>query len=531
MSKENTPQNQSNNEASYLQAQLAESRALREQLEFGFRADLKNLSQFVGRLANALRGIDGELDHRLSKMSNELSRTDKLEKVMPAMDDISVLLQQQGNRVQREMQETHNRLLAASKQLQKMHGLPKPMREELRDLIAQVEGPAFSVLHYLPYLNQMIDLYQRSINLKLSRNDSAGVLNQLKENTEQKYAELKEELVNMLSLVDFAGSASNGLQNVRQQLIGGISEEQFVLSCVQVVRLIVQGINEERQSAQAFLQNLNDVLGTVSNSVSRTLKHSAKAHVAQKTLDDRLDAGIKALSNSALHATSLKQLTSEIGQHVEVIVSTLTQKQDLEQRSHQALTAELEAAQTRIVELEEQAESYKTKLVEQKFKSLQDTLTKLPNRAAFEERLELEFKRWQRYQTPLCIAIADIDNFKSINDNYGHIAGDKTLQVIASMLKKSLRGTDFVARFGGEEFVVIFPQTELNAIEDPLEKARKRIQSIPFKFKNNDISITISIGAAGFSADDSIHGVFERADQALYAAKKAGRNKVVIDSR
>src|SRR5690554_2971510 len=492
---------------------------------------MKNLTQFIGRLANALRGIDGELDHRLSRLSTDMARTDNIERVMPAMEDVSHVLQQQGSRIQRELQDTHNRILAASKQLQKMHGLPKPMREELRDLIAQAEGPAFSIMHYLPYLRKMIDLYQRSIHLKLSRNDSSGVLEQMHESAEKKYSELKEELINLLSLVDFSGSASNGLQNVRQQLIGGINEEQFVLSCVQVVRLIVQGINEERQTAQVFLQNLNDVLETVSKSVKKTLKANQKTHSAQKLLDDRLHAGIRALSDSAQKATSLKELTAEIGKHVEVIASTLGQKQELEQHGHQLLQAELEAAQNRIFELEEQAETYKTKLTEQKFKSLQDTLTRLPNRAAFEERLELEFKRWQRYQTPLCIAIADIDNFKAINDSYGHIAGDKTLQVIASMLKKSLRGTDFVARFGGEEFVVIFPQTEMSSIADPLEKARKRIQSIPFKFKNNDISITISIGAARFSAEDSISSVFERADRALYAAKNGGRNKVVIDSR
>ncbi|MCC5856270.1 MAG: diguanylate cyclase [Idiomarina sp.] len=514
-----------------LEHQLNESRALREQLEQTYRAEMQTLTQFISRLGNALRGVDGELDHRLSRMQSALGRADKLERVMPIMDDVSVLLQQQGTRVQRQLQDTQTRLLAASKQLQQLQGLPTDMRGELRDLIAQIEGPAFSVLHYLPYLNQMLELYQRGLDVRVSRSDTTGILDQLKENGEQRYASLKEELINLLSVIDFSGNAATGLQSVRQQLIGGLSEEQFVMTCVQVVRLIVQGINEERQTAQLFLQHLNEVLGTVSNSVSRTISTSQKANKAQQSLDEKLQTGIQALSESTNSACTLKELTNQIKTHLEVINATIKQKQEIQSKSHKALTIELKSAQQRILELEEKAEVYKEKLSEQKFKSLQDSLTRLPNRAAFEERLELEYKRWQRYDTPLAMAIADIDNFKSINDTYGHIAGDKTLQVIANMLKKSLRGTDFVARYGGEEFVIIFPQSELSALAEPLEKARKRIQSIPFKFKNNDISITISIGAAGFHGDDTISSVFERADAALYSAKKSGRNRVVIESR
>ncbi len=524
-----------NNDNLKLQTQLAESKVLRDQLEATYRNDLSALTQFIGRLGNALRGIDGDLDHRLSKIQGVMTHSDSIEKIIPAMDDISLLLKQHGARLQKELRETHSRLLAAAKRLQQMSDLPRETREELRELLAQVEGPAFSVLHYLPYLNQLLELYQRSLSLRATAEFSARPMTKNvgaeANGTPHPYANLKEELVNLLSFIDLSGSAAVGLQNVRQQLLDDLSEEQFVLSCVQVVRLIVQGINEERQSAQAFLQNLNDVLSSISSCVARTLKNSDKTQQAHNKLDSQIDAGILSLTQSTKTATSLNQLTSEIGTHIGVIVATLGQKKALVQSSHDSLTDELQLARTRIVELEQETESYKEKLTEQKFKSLQDSLTRLPNRAAFEERLELEFNRWQRYGTPLAIAIADIDLFKKINDTYGHIAGDKTLQVIASMLKKSLRGTDFVARYGGEEFVMVFPQTEIDAILEPLEKARKRIQSIPFKFKNNDIAITISIGAAAFSGEDTISSVFERADKALYSAKKQGRNKVVIDSR
>lgn len=232
------------------------------------------------------------------------------------------------------------------------------------------------------------------------------------------------------------------------------------------------------------------------------------------------------------NASHLDQLKTEVKQHVGEILLAIEKRQKLDTDEHLKLETNLKDLQKRLQEMEKEAAGYKKKLAEQKFKSLQDALTRLPNRTAFEERLELEYKRWQRYGTDLTIAVADIDHFKRINDNYGHIAGDKTLQVIANMLQKALRDTDFVCRFGGEEFVIIFPQTTLSQVQEPLEIARKKIKQIPFKFRNEDISISISIGAAGFTEkSDTTLSVFERADRALYKAKEQGRDVVVLDEQ
>lgn len=525
-----------NHELQSLQAQLAESRTLREQLERTYRNDIHALTQFIGRLGNALRGIDGDLDHRLSKMQNIAQQSNNIDKIIPVMNDISYLLKQQGTRLQKELQNTQTRLLSATKRLQQLKSLPQDTRKELRHLLTQVEGPTFSILQYFPYLNQVLGLYQQSLDLYTDDtnpnegNHASTKKSAVKSSESFTIGSLKEQLIHLLSIIDFSGDTAADIQNIRQQLLSQMSEEQFMLSCVQVIHLIVQGINEERHSAQSFLQNLNEVLETISSCMNHTLKDSEDTQAAYHQLDAQLDKNLRSLSSSTEKATTLNQLISEVGSHVSVLISTLSQKRNLLHSSHMKLSQQLAEAQSRINKLESEAEEYKERLTEQKFKSLQDSLTRLPNRAAFEERLELEFQRWQRYGTPLAIAITDIDHFKKINDTYGHIAGDKTLQVIASMLKKSLRGTDFVARYGGEEFVMLFPQTEISAILEPLEKARKRIQSIPFKFKNNDITITVSIGAASFNEHDTISSVFERADKALYSAKKTGRNKVIIDS-
>jgi diguanylate cyclase (GGDEF)-like protein len=188
----------------------------------------------------------------------------------------------------------------------------------------------------------------------------------------------------------------------------------------------------------------------------------------------------------------------------------------------------LTGMELRLNELESEALTFRSKLAEQNFRSLQDSLTEIPNRAAFDERLELEIKRWERYQTPLCIALADVDLFKKINDNFGHSAGDKTLKVIAKALQQGLRETDFIARYGGEEFVILFPETPLDELTAPLNKLREKIKNIVFTFKGQKVPITISFGASQLTAKDSSRQVFDRADEALYEAKKAGRDRVVL---
>jgi diguanylate cyclase (GGDEF)-like protein len=176
--------------------------------------------------------------------------------------------------------------------------------------------------------------------------------------------------------------------------------------------------------------------------------------------------------------------------------------------------------------MKEETAEYKKRLTIQKHKLFLDSLTQVHNRAALDERLELEYKRWLRYNTPLCLAIIDIDHFKHINDNYGHMAGDKALKVVAKALQGALRDTDFIARFGGEEFVVLLPNINPDKFQKPLETLRQTIKSIPFRFRDARVEITISIGATLFREGDHTTDAFERADKALYSSKNSGRDQV-----
>lgn len=160
--------------------------------------------------------------------------------------------------------------------------------------------------------------------------------------------------------------------------------------------------------------------------------------------------------------------------------------------------------------------------------SLTDPLTKLFNRRHFEVEFEREFKRAKRYNNPLSIAIADIDFFKQINDNYGHLCGDYILKEIAYIITGNFRQTDLIFRYGGEEFVIVLTETSGENALIPLERLRKAIENHTFKFNNNNIKITLSIGVSSNTECETAQDMLDEADKILYNAKNNGRNQIGV---
>jgi len=158
-------------------------------------------------------------------------------------------------------------------------------------------------------------------------------------------------------------------------------------------------------------------------------------------------------------------------------------------------------------------------------KATYDVLTNIYNRSKFNECIEEQHKLFSRYGGDLCFAIFDIDFFKKVNDVHGHIIGDKTLITFAQIINESIRNTDVFARWGGEEFTLLLPHTQIENASLVVENLRKLIEKVDFKHIGQK---TCSIGLTQFKDGDTIDTVLIRADEALYEAKESGRNKVCI---
>jgi|AntDeeMinimDraft_5_1070356.scaffolds.fasta_scaffold15733_2 diguanylate cyclase (GGDEF)-like protein len=152
-----------------------------------------------------------------------------------------------------------------------------------------------------------------------------------------------------------------------------------------------------------------------------------------------------------------------------------------------------------------------------------DELTGISNRKHFKDFLNKMFTMAKRHSQPLVLLMADVDNFKEINDTYGHFEGDECLRKVAEVLTENIRNEDLAARMGGDEFVVLLPQTQLEEAKNIADRIKKSVQEIDIKDSG---SITISIGAAVIRKEDDIESFLKRADDALYKAKNNGRNRI-----
>ena len=175
-------------------------------------------------------------------------------------------------------------------------------------------------------------------------------------------------------------------------------------------------------------------------------------------------------------------------------------------------------------QLQEQARTIDVHLAEARV----DPLTELPNRRAFNQELARRFAELHRDHHEVSLLVLDIDSFKQFNDTYGHEAGDQVLHQVAKALTTTMRESDLVSRYGGEEFAVVLPNTDLAQAVRAAERARLAVEREQIILNGNAVTVTLSVGVAEALQDDHPRTLFKRADEALYAAKAAGRNRSFV---
>jgi diguanylate cyclase (GGDEF)-like protein len=219
-----------------------------------------------------------------------------------------------------------------------------------------------------------------------------------------------------------------------------------------------------------------------------------------------------------------------------ILERRLQREKNIRQQAERIAEEKSRALYLKSVELENalQAESKARKKIESLYKEVErlsriDPLTELSNRRSFSAEAARFFKLGIRHQKELSCAMLDIDLFKKVNDTFGHDFGDRVLIEVANTCKKELRTTDLLARFGGEEFCFLFPETDLRGAFILAERIRIKISELQFYSEKNRFSVTASLGVAGLlHSDKSIEDVLKRSDVCLYKAKERGRDRVVV---
>ncbi|ANF83551.1 DeoR family transcriptional regulator [Pseudomonas antarctica] len=313
---------------------------------------------------------------------------------------------------------------------------------------------------------------------------------------------------------------------MRERLAHGLNWYELLPILDDLAVLMLAITDSGQHEFEAYLKQLNERLEAFQGHLQVASDGHADSRSAARELDTQIREQVDGLQSSVQDAADLDSLKQVLESHLEGLLGTMDEHQQQRDQREQEVAARLKGLAERVANMEQEAQGYREHLEVQRQKALIDPLTGLPNRAAWSERLDHEVNTWHQRGNSLSLAMLDLDHFKRINDGYGHLAGDKVLKIIANVLRKNLRPNDFIARFGGEEFVLLMPDS---ALEDALavgEGLRAAIEACPFHFKGEPVTITMSMGLAQFQPGERSDLALKRADEALYRAKAAGRNRV-----
>lgn len=339
-------------------------------------------------------------------------------------------------------------------------------------------------------------------------------------------AEMSRLLDEVAREPDFAAEA----RTVEDELFSPMMGDHLPRMVEKVAGLAIQRIarlEKARQDMESLLAQMMGQLDSLTSFIQGHGEDESARNSSSDTLNLQITGEMRAMGESVELATDLAAMRRQLRARLDAISEHLQSFRQREEERARQTRERNEDMRMRMDEMESEARRLQARLSDQKRMSLLDPVTRIANRLAWDHRYSAERQRWRRFRQPTCVAAWDIDCFKSINDRFGHRAGDKVLSVVAEALSDSIRTTDFVARYGGEEFAMLLPGTSLEDAVRLAEKVRVNVAEIGFHFRSEPVAVTISCGVTEMRKDDGDDSAFERADAALYEAKNTGRNRVV----
>jgi diguanylate cyclase len=512
------------------------------------------LRRTISRLTLAADGLDPALDRQLRELRNAIRDRASTARLDGLLEDMSrALVKLDGQRKQQRQDAGEGSLLALldalslprgtgrkskalRKQLQSAGGEDPALLQAFADLIHSALELSAEAAPGVPQATAHPGLLKRLFGAgerkapptdpgQAEADGGGAVSAQVRHQTNDGIREVLIQLLERLSLPEAFVAKVQAIRDQIENTADGDSWDRVLERIADLVEAIRAQSQRQRHGIENFLRQLTGQL----QEVDRQLQDSGQFYAASRQAGEQLDSAVKreitGISDSVRDATDIAELKQVVQTHIESVVAQLDRHRDSEQRRYQQASAEVEAMSARLSEMEAEAEALRSRVNEERNQALTDALTGIPNRLAYEERLEQEVARWKRFGTPLVLVVWDIDHFKKVNDRFGHKAGDKVLRTLARVLADNIRETDFVARYGGEEFAMLMTGSELDVCLHVVEKLRAAVEATGFHFRDEAVTITASCGLAAMRDGDSTEQWFERADQALYRAKQEGRNR------
>lgn len=337
-------------------------------------------------------------------------------------------------------------------------------------------------------------------------------------------------LLDLLQTVSWPQSLQPEVDAFRASLDPEGDGETWIRVVRQLSDLTIRAMEQAQQnarSAETFLAELSQRLEELDLHMLGEVQRRAESRLSGERLGRSMSTEVESLSDSVRRGIGLADLQSWVLASLDRMHGHVRSHLDDENARRELAEQEAAALRGQLRRLEKETFDLRRQVAQTYREAMRDALTGLPNRRAYDERIAHEVARWKRFREPLALLVWDVDDFKGVNDSFGHKAGDRALVMIGKLLSEGLRETDFIARYGGEEFVVLLTGADREDALRVAEGMRTSIEQGGLHAHGKPVRITLSGGLALFGDDDSAEAVFERADKALYQAKHQGKNRVV----
>ena len=484
---------------------------------------IARLSRDMLALLSPLRGHDAVFDREFDAVSNFRDIHDATEqKRLRALVDA-------GERLATE-------LSAAGPSATKMPA-PDPVPEvakeppfvsRMQQLADAIDVPEDSRKLLQNIRDRLGDAGDQIDNAEIVASVAAGLSQIFDANGMQNVQEARDSVQALIDHLSLPESAHAGLAKFTRKLQSANDLGSIRTFAKELADFLVKYVN----SLQGEISGLNDFLVEIKAQLGMVFEHVAtedservEAAAARAELDTSVRGSLDDLRIHIDEAADMDQLKQDIQQQLAAIDGNVTAFIEVESKRVAKAENRTRTLTAAIKELADESEVLRGKLENARKRAVRDPLTELPNRLAYNERLRAEYACFQRSGGSLSVVVVDIDKFKLINDTYGHQAGDRVLKHLSRELNSQIRKQDFFGRFGGEEFVLILPDTDRNSAVRLADALRSHIESCRFKYRDEPVKVTISCGIAEFGTGESTDAAFERADAGLYAAKNNGRNR------
>jgi diguanylate cyclase len=393
----------------------------------------------------------------------------------------------------------------------------------LRELLARTLGYALpSLLHDAPTLAAEAEALGAAVKVAQTDeaiNEIAARLKQLCYQIEIKGGDIGEQQELLFRLFKLL------LENVTELL----DEDSWVRGQVDVVQNLISGPLDQRALEEAtrslkeviykqgqLKHSLNDAKGTVKNMMMTFIDRLGTVAASTGDFHEKIGGYTEKISR-ANNIGELNQILDDVLRETRLVQTEALRSRDKMIAARQ----EVQDAELRIHALEAKLQ-HMSELVRE------DQLTGSLNRRGLDDVFERETARADRRGTPLCVALLDLDDFKRLNDTHGHLVGDGALKHLVRIVKETLRSMDVIARFGGEEFLILLPETTIEAATATMTRLQRELTKHFFMHENEKVLITFSAGVALRAPNEDQTTLIQRADKAMYEAKKTGKNRVVV---